>query len=289
MNAATAHPQDDEDSLGSGFAKGLGIGIAIAAGLLLARDASICPSGPASSARAEWTRAALPAAHSSPIPETAKPSRADRDGAQAPEPEARSSAPAPDLDEPRAAPEGPGLTPDGGALAAIVAQSGDNEGKPYAIVDKRLARVMLFNGRGYLVASSPALLGKARGDDSAPGIGEKPLSAIQESEKTTPAGRFVSEPGLNAGGEDVIWVDYGAAVSMHRARTANPAERRLERMASADPEDHRISFGCINVPAPFFDRYLKPSLGSAKALVYVLPETRELAEQFPGLAKRRGA
>ena len=35
--------------------------------------------------------------------------------------------------------------------------------------------------------------------------------------------------GVNASGEDILWVDYDNAISMHRVRPTNPAERRLER------------------------------------------------------------
>ena len=79
------------------------------------------------------------------------------------------------------------------------------------------------------------LLGLARGDDTVPGIGEKKLSEIPPEERTTPAGRFVAEPGVNAEGDDIVWVDYDAAVSMHRVRTTNPVERRLQRLLSRTP------------------------------------------------------
>jgi hypothetical protein len=62
------------------------------------------------------------------------------------------------------------------------------------------------------------LLGLARGDVSVPGIGERKISDINPHERTTPAGRFISEPGRNLSGEDIVWVDYDAAVSMHRVR-----------------------------------------------------------------------
>jgi len=84
------------------------------------------------------------------------------------------------------------------------------------------------------------LLGLARGDDSVPGIGERKIAEILPFERTTPAGRFVGERGRNASGEDIVWVDYDAAVSMHRVRATNPKERRLERLASPTPADNRI-------------------------------------------------
>jgi hypothetical protein len=116
------------------------------------------------------------------------------------------------------------------------------------------------------------LLGLARGDVSVPSIGERKISDIKPHERTTPAGRFISEPGRNLSGEDIVWVDYDAAVSMHRVRPVVKAERRLERLATPTRADNRITYDCINVPATFYDRYVKPALGSRQGVVYVLPE-----------------
>jgi hypothetical protein len=170
--------------------------------------------------------------------------------------------------------------PDVHLLADWVAGSGDAQGKPYAIVDKRRARLYLFDGQSVLQAASPVLLGAARGDDSVPGIGERPIAQVRFHERTTPAGRFPAEPGRNTGGEDIIWVDYDAAVSMHRVRANNAAERRLQRLASATSDDNRISYGCINVPAAFYDAHVKPLLTRKGAMIYVMPEVRSMAEVF---------
>ncbi|HZJ72796.1 MAG TPA: hypothetical protein VFF36_17805, partial [Planctomycetota bacterium] len=43
------------------------------------------------------------------------------------------------------------------------------------------------------------------------------------------------------------------------------------------------SYGCINVPAAFFASVAWPSLGASGGVVYVLPETRPLADVFPAL------
>ena len=158
--------------------------------------------------------------------------------------------------------------------------SGDAEGRSIVIVDKHEARVWLFDPQGVLVAQTPALLGAAHGDDPVPGIGEKPLSDILPEEKTTPAGRFVAEPGVNSHGEDIVWVSYDLAVSMHRVRPTVKSERRLERLASATAEDNRISFGCINLPVAFYEDSLLPAVRSTGATVYVLPETRPAQQQF---------
>ena len=173
-------------------------------------------------------------------------------------------------------------------LVQWVQATGDNQGAAFAVVDKKGARVHVFDAGGKERASAPILLGLARGDDSVPGIGERPMAQIRPEERTTPAGRFASEPGRNLQGEDIVWVDYDAAVSMHRVRATNPAERRLERLATPSVEDNRISYGCINVPAAFYDAYVKPTLGARHGVVYVMPETRPLAAVF-GLGTRVAA
>lgn len=157
--------------------------------------------------------------------------------------------------------------------------SGDNRGAPVIVVDKRRARVHVFEPKGRHMGSSPVLLGLAKGDHTVPGIGDKPLSQIKVEERTTPAGRFVAEPGRNVKGEDIVWVDYDAAVSMHRVRAMNPAERRLERLASPTAADNRISYGCINVPVAFYERVLSPA-AQRDAVIYVLPETQSAATLF---------
>lgn len=172
-------------------------------------------------------------------------------------------------------------------MADWVMASRDHQGMPFVIVDKQHVRVFVFQPSGKLSGATPALMGFALGDDSVSGIGEREMSAIQPHERTTPAGRFVSLPGVNSFGEDIVWVDYAAAVSMHRVRAKEPTERRLERLASATPDDNRISFGCINLPAEFYDAVVKPALGTRRGVVYVLPETRPLQAVFGDLLPKR--
>ena len=165
-------------------------------------------------------------------------------------------------------------------IANWVADSGDNQQLAFVIIDKKNARVFVFEPGGRLLGASPVLLGAAKGDDSAPGIGTKPLALVQPEEKTTPAGRFMAEPGLNASGEDIVWVDYDAAVSMHRVRTANAKERRLQRLASPTVQDNRISFGCINMPPSFYDSVLSPQFKERYGVVYVLPDVKRVGQVF---------
>jgi len=150
---------------------------------------------------------------------------------------------------------------------------------PWAVLDKKNARLYLFDSSGALRASTPVLLGSATGDDSVPGIGDRRIADIRPFEKTTPAGRFLTEPGSNLQGEDIVWVDYDAAISMHRVRPLK-GERRLQRLASPGAADNRISYGCINLPARFYDRWMKPVFGARAGILYVMPETRSASEQF---------
>ncbi|WP_332823862.1 hypothetical protein [Ramlibacter sp.] len=165
-----------------------------------------------------------------------------------------------------------------------------NHGKrAFVVVDKKDARVYVFAPDGKLKESAPALLGAALGDDSFPGIGDKPLSQVLPEEKTTPAGRFVAEPGRNTNNEDIVWVDYDAAVSMHRIRPTVAAERRLERLASRVVEDNRISFGCINLPVTFYEEALSPTVQKHGAIVYVLPDVKTPQQVFGSFDVRDAA
>jgi hypothetical protein len=165
-------------------------------------------------------------------------------------------------------------------LADWIVDSGDNVDKPFVIVDKVNARIFVFDAGGRIRGAAAALLGAARGDRSVPGIGERELSDVHPEDRTTPAGRFVAALGRNFRGEDVVWVDYDAAVSMHRVITTNPKERRLHRLATPTPKDNRISYGCINVPAAFFDAVVSPAFTGTEGIVYVLPEVLSAREVF---------
>jgi hypothetical protein len=170
-------------------------------------------------------------------------------------------------------------------LANWVVGSGDNQQQFFVVVDKRNTRVFVFNADGTLRGATPVLIGAAIGDDSIAGIGSRPIALVEPHERTTPAGRFEGERGRNASGEDVVWVDYEAAVSMHRVRANEPKERRLERLASPETDDNRISYGCINVPVDFYEAMLKPAFAASRGVVYVLPEIKALDEVFTSLPR----
>jgi hypothetical protein len=165
-------------------------------------------------------------------------------------------------------------------VADWVLDSGDNGSLPFMIVDKKDAKVFAFYADGRLRGAAFALLGLALGDDSVPGIGKRSLASILPEERTTPAGRFVASLGRNLQGNEILWVDYDAAISLHAVITGNPEEHRAQRLATPSPLDNRISYGCINVPADFFKDVVLPTFKGTNGIVYVLPETRSTQAVF---------
>ena len=174
-------------------------------------------------------------------------------------------------------------SPEAARVADWVAASQDNDSRPYAIIDKVNASLLLFDAKGKSLGQVPVLIGVAVGDDATPGIGNKDLAEIGPAEKTTPAGRFLAKYGL-AGGEKVLWVDYATSVALHPIpSTASKKEKRRERMLSSTSDDNRITFGCINVPKAFYSKSLGPLFRKRGGYVYVLPDTKSLEEVFPRL------
>jgi hypothetical protein len=165
-------------------------------------------------------------------------------------------------------------------VADWVVDAGDNQRLPFALVDKVAAQVFVFDANGRLLGTAPVLLGLAVGDDAVPGIGQRKLSSIRPEERTTPAGRFVAALDRNLHGAEVLWVDYEGAISMHPVITNNAKEQRAERLATATPQDNRISYGCINVPVAFYKNVVHPAFAGTHGIVYVLPETRTPQQVF---------
>jgi hypothetical protein len=173
-------------------------------------------------------------------------------------------------------------SPDAINVATWVTASGDNFGRPFIIIDKIGALVLVFDGQGQFLGETPALLGTAHGDESVPGIGDRELSAISPEQRTTPAGRFLATFGRALGQRKVLWVDYASSVALHPVVKGNKKDRRLERLQSPAAEDNRITYGCINISAAFFNKTVVAALEkSAGGVVYTLPETKPLNEVFP--------
>jgi hypothetical protein len=156
----------------------------------------------------------------------------------------------------------------------------NHQSLPFVVLDKTHPEVFVFDAKGQLKGSAPALIGLAVGDDSVPDIGQRKLSNIQMAEKTTPAGRFVASLDLNLSGHQILWVDYETALSMHPVITSDLKEHRAERLASSSSEDKRISFGCINVTEAFFQKVVLPTFKSTYGIVYILPDSHAIQDVF---------
>lgn len=171
---------------------------------------------------------------------------------------------------------GVAATADARTAAQWVAASADNQRLPFVIIDKKSAQAFVFGADGRLLGATAVLLGLAVGDGGLADVSDREVSNLRPSQRTTPAGRFMAEPGQNLQGDKVIWMDYAAGLAIHRLRPDSQQERRAQRLATPNTADNRISLGCVVVPVDFYEKVVWPVLGNSRSVVYVLPETRSL-------------
>jgi hypothetical protein len=186
-----------------------------------------------------------------------------------------------------AAADAPALTTAQRALAAQVRQLGDAGQRPWAIVDKQAATMVVFHSDGTPAGSTPVLLGRARGDHSMPGVGERTQAGrLLPADATTPAGRYASAPGFNHTGERVVWVDPEAAFAIHRLRPGPTQVARQRALQGSQADARRLSAGCVVVPVAFYESVVQPLLGQRAGVVYVLPDSGAWRELAAGVSQR---
>jgi len=175
-------------------------------------------------------------------------------------------------------------------IASLVLAHANHRQRPFAVVDKRSAMLVVYHADGSLAGSTPVLLGRAAGDVSSPGVGQRTQrGALRPDDATTAAGRFESVPGRNHTGEAVVWIDHEAALAIHRLRPG-PSERgRAQALTSPHTADRRVSAGCVVVPVVFYQAVVQPLLGSQRGVVYVLPEQRPWQEFWDDISRRRAS
>ena len=173
------------------------------------------------------------------------------------------------------------LTAPAAELARWIARTGNHQSRPYVVVDKQRARVWVFDAQHRLLASTAALLGLTVGDHEVPDIRTRNIATLAKDARITPAGRFVTEPGVNIHGEDVVWLDYEAGLAMHRVRPGLAQAARLKRLANEVASEQRVSLGCVVLPVAFYEGVIRPLLGRRAGVVYVLPEKEPLAAWLP--------
>ena len=162
-------------------------------------------------------------------------------------------------------------------VAERVIKINDNKKRPFIIVDKKQAIIYVFDSNGILQGKAPVLLGMAVGDDLPIEIARLPLAKIKQSDRITPAGRYIAEIGKDTHGKDVLWVDFSGNLAIHSVINV-PKQHRIERFISKTIEDNRISWGCINVPKIFFKDYILKNFSRTKGMVYILPEVKTIKD-----------
>ena len=143
-------------------------------------------------------------------------------------------------------------------------ETSDNGGRPFIIADKKAGKLYLMNAEGKVVDTTPALFGRDTSDaartDRATGAGKYDLTYNRD--QRLPSGYEGSVQSFDTG-------TNGETFAIHRVIDVK-GENRSGRLASATAHDNRITHGCINVPAEFYNQHLDGELG---AVLYVLPET----------------
>lgn len=143
-------------------------------------------------------------------------------------------------------------------------ETSDNGGRPFIIADKKAGKLYLMNAEGKVVETTPALFGRDTSDaartDRATGAGKYDLTYNRD--QRLPSGYEGSVQSFDTG-------TNGETFAIHRVIDVK-GENRSGRLASATARDNRITHGCINVPAEFYNKHLDGELG---AVLYVLPET----------------
>lgn len=174
----------------------------------------------------------------------------------------------------------PTLTSDAAYALKWVHARRDNRDRAFAIVDKKEGKIYIFDRKGRLAGTSPALVGKSAGDVDAPGVGHLEVSQLTTEQRKTPAGRFSSLPAAGRAAE-IIWFDYDAGLAIHQLASDSTYVPRMTRLRSSNLAERRITAGCVAVPVDFFAKVVRPVLGARAGVVYVLPDTRPMNDLFP--------
>jgi hypothetical protein len=85
---------------------------------------------------------------------------------------------------------------------------------------------------------------------------------------------------VNLERETVLWVEYDLGIALHKLSPKRTKQQRHERMATRDPTDNRITYGCINVPPAFYERVVAAHFRPRGGIVYVLPDSTPIKSVF---------
>jgi hypothetical protein len=157
----------------------------------------------------------------------------------------------------------------------------------FFIADKPNGKIHLFDTDGKFLKSSDALYGKQAGDVLTAEAREMNIKDMKDIDKITPAGVFNLSVNPNpdyTGGYTLRFTDDKGdmgGVAIHAVYTGDVKENREAKLASKDPKDKKVSFGCINVDTSFFTGNIIPRIDKMEnAGVVVIPDAQEQLDLF---------
>lgn len=115
--------------------------------------------------------------------------------------------------------------PDVRHVADWAVDARDHENLPFLIIDKQRATLYVFARSGTLTGTTPILLGRATGDDFAPGVIDMDIYETSAWQRVTPAGRFRAEHYEKARGKWLLWIDYDSAIVLQKVPIDNGTKR----------------------------------------------------------------
>lgn len=171
------------------------------------------------------------------------------------------------------------MSPMAQSVFTEMAATAQISGKGFIIADKPNGMIHVFDKDGNVIAQDTALYGRDVGDV----LGS--ASSLEGGKKVTPAGKYALEAvklrdgGTYAGGYtlDLVGTNDGTGtIAIHAAYLGNVNEKRLERLASPDVKDNRVSYGCINTSHKTFLDKIIPNINKLDGgMVFVLPDSPE--------------
>lgn len=137
------------------------------------------------------------------------------------------------------------------AHATLLSELVVDSNQPIIIGDKTSGKLFVYTPQTQKLISSPALYGQKLADVDP----NANYDTGQHVDKVTPAGTFMGRKYISARlNEPVFAFILGKAsmIAIHPVYLGLPQQRRVERLASLDPAEHRITNGCVNVPTAFY-------------------------------------
>jgi hypothetical protein len=156
-------------------------------------------------------------------------------------------------------------------ILSWIRNNNDNKSKPFALIDKKNAKIFVFNAEGQPVASGPILLGITKRDHLDPNTMYASNDELAVDNRVTPAGRFQVKNGRDLHRKELLWFDYSNALALHTVIKV-PGQQRAMRLRSETPKDNRITWGCINVSVPLYSTVISPLFKPGGGIIYVIPE-----------------